>query len=160
MGNDIFVMNLTIEKVYTLKPEFIWHIGGQSVLSDVLARVTTLVSMPCIDGFAVSEAPILASYMQVNKEMNRKMEQYIHSHRQKIIRVNSIMAFGSVPGISKEQKNYSPAGFGIPEGSFIISVVGNRLETELPVLYMLEFRLLLCRIAMLPIWGKSLFAIP
>lgn len=113
------------------KPEFIWHIGEQSVLSDLFGRITTLVSMPCTDGYAISEAPILASYMQVDVEKVKKMEEYSIDHAQKVIRIKSLLNNENLVEYGRSEKRYEPADFNVPNDSFIIAIVGNRLTTEI-----------------------------
>ncbi len=130
-GNDISSFQNSIEYVYSKKPEFVWHIGAQSVFADMLKNITTLVSMPCTDGYAISEAPIQVSYMRVDKEMVKQMEEYNRSRAQKMIETGSMKKIELDLYTNQIKQIYKREDFGIPTDSFVIAIVGNRLDTEL-----------------------------
>ncbi|MBO5483682.1 MAG: hypothetical protein J5979_00550 [Lachnospiraceae bacterium] len=114
----------TLHRVQKWKPEMIWYIGGTSVIADVLSESFTLAAMPCTDGYAVSDAPVLISYMKNGSQIS-EMEQVIQEKGQKTIDISLTAQF------VKYDKVYSPEEFGIPKDSFIIAIVGNRLDTEI-----------------------------
>jgi len=123
--NDLISIHHSIDKIKAKKPEFVWHIGGQSVLSDLFAKVTTMVSMGCTDGYPVSEAPILVSYIRSDKKRIEFSKEYMEEHGQRYLDIDLSMQH-NVSG-----KGCSAKDFGIPEDGFIIAVVGNRLDTEI-----------------------------
>lgn len=123
--NDLASIKNSLEKIREMKPEFVWHIGGESVLSDSLALAGPLVSMSCTDGYIISEAPILVSYMQNDKVSTGVMRDYMKEHGQQSV---DIQILSQYPDSGKE---YGPKDFGIPEDSFAVAIVGNRLDTEI-----------------------------
>lgn len=125
LENDLASIHHSIDKIIEKKPEFIWHIGGESVLSDLFAKVTTLLSMGCVDGYSVSEAPILVSYMRNDKKRIESAIEYMKRHGQRYLDIDIALPYYD------SGKEYSARDFGIPEDSFIIAVVGNRLDSEI-----------------------------
>ncbi len=122
--NDLMSIHKSIEYVYSKKPEFVWHIGGHSVISDLLKDITTLVSMHCTDGYAISEAPILVSYMK-NSSGVKEAECFIEEKGQKTIDISLTAKF------EMSDMVYYPEDFGFSKDNFIIAIVGTRLDTEI-----------------------------
>lgn len=114
-----------LDAIRDWNPECVWDIGGGSILSETIGKMTTLISMPCTEGYAVSEAPVLVSYMVESKPEAVIRQQYIDSQGQKSIKIKMAREFES------SGKVYTPGDFGVPEDSFLIAVVGNRLSTEI-----------------------------
>ena len=123
--NDLASICHSIDIIKAKKPEFVWHIGSDSVLSDLFAKVTTLLSMRCIDGYSVSEAPILVSYMRNDKNYIGISREYMKRHGQQYLDIDIALPYYD------SGKEYSAKDFGIPEDGFIIAVVGNRLDSEI-----------------------------
>ncbi len=123
--NDLASIKNSLEKIRELKPEFVWHIGGQSVQSDSLGLAAPLVSMPCTDGYSISQAPILASYMQIDRAQTDAMREYMDEHGQRSVDIQILSKF------QDSGKEYGNGDFGIPEDGFAVAIVGNRLDTEI-----------------------------
>lgn len=120
----------SMERIYKRKPEFVWHIGGESVLSDMIANVCPLVSTGCTDGYAVSEAPVLVSYMQVDRERNKSIERYCIPRSQNLLPIDFVITMDVVEDFIQGEKRYCHEDIGLPEDGFVIAVVGNRLDME------------------------------
>lgn len=123
--NDLASIKNSLEKIRELKPEFVWHIGGQSVLSDSLAMAAPLVFMPCTDGYGVSEAPIMVSYMQNDQACTGIMREYMEGQGQRSVDIQILSKYRD------SGKMYGNGDFGIPEDGFAVAIVGNRLDTEI-----------------------------
>lgn len=123
--NDLASIKNALEKIRELKPEFVWHIGGQSVLSDFLALAVPLVSMPCTDGYIISEAPVLVSYMQNDRERAGIIRDYMERRGQRYVDIQILSEFRD------SGREYGNEDFGIPEDGFAVAIVGNRLDTEI-----------------------------
>lgn len=114
-----------MRELYEWKPFCIWNIGGISFRHDWYHSLTTVLSMPCVDGYSVSEAPVLVSYMQSSSEKIKEQLDYAGAQGQKTIHIDRIIHH-------KEQgKNYKKSDFEIPEDGFVISIVGTRLDDEM-----------------------------
>lgn len=135
-GYQMLVEEKTIPQVRQMmrelrewKPEFIWHIGGGAIVPDVIGKITTWISMPCTEGYAVSEAPILVSYMLENKPEAVLRQNYIDRMGQRTINIKLEARCES------EGKEYGPKDFGIPEDGFMIAIVGKRLSIEIDSIF-------------------------
>lgn len=130
-------MKQLLQEVHEWNPLCVWHIGSASFRHDIYRRMTTLLSMPCTDGYSVSEAPVLVSYMQSDSANVKESIGYAERQGQKRINIERVIEH-------KEQgKNYHKEDFMIPEEAFVICIVGTRLDAELSeafmdILYQLE----------------------
>ena len=88
--------------------------------------LTTQLSMPCEDGYAASEAQVLVSYMKSDAEYVQEAVKYIKNQNQCM---EDIAVFGGLK--EDHNRNYIKEYFGIPEKSFAICLVGNRLDSEI-----------------------------
>ncbi len=124
-ANSIGELQEILARIREWKPLCIWHIGGSEFLHDVYRGMTTVLSMPCTDGFSVSEAPVMVSYMQSGSEQVSSQLNVLRESGQKIVDVKLIIEH-------KEQgKNYTKADFGLPEDAFVLCIAGNRLDDEM-----------------------------
>lgn len=124
-------MEAAVEKVQKyvkeIKPEFIWHIGGTSFLSDIIGECSTLIATGCTNGYAVSQAQVLASYLTIDSEYVKESLSYIQSTGQRMLRfLSPIVNDYAVKDISCSREEYR-----LPEDKFLICVVGNRLNREI-----------------------------
>lgn len=118
-------MQQLMQALYEWKPLCVWHIGGASFRHDYYRRLTTVLSMPCTDGYSVSEAPVLVSYMQSGSSAVQEAVAYAECQGQKITNIKITVEH-------KEQgKNFCKEDFGIPDDAFVICMVGNRLNDEI-----------------------------
>ena len=109
-----------------IKPEFIWHIGGNSFIADIIGESSTMIATKCTEGYAVSNADFLASYMTSDSRYVKEALNLIKKEKQK--------TFKFISPITKNydvlNKNYTRQKFGLPADKFLICLVGNRLERE------------------------------
>lgn len=120
-------------KIKNWKPFCIWHIGANSFLHDIYRGMTTVLSMPCTDGYSVSEAPVMLTYMESGSDLVRDQVAYIDAQGQKRYSIDIVVDYKT------HQKTYAKTDFGFPKDSFIVCIVGNRLDQEMtePFLRML-----------------------
>lgn len=118
-------LETVLKRIEAWNPFCIWHIGGSGFLHDIYRNMTTVLSMSCTDGYSVSEAAVMVSYMQSNSEAVREQIAYIEKQGQNIVNIKWALEH------RESGKNYSRTAFGIPEDSFLICIVGNRLKDEM-----------------------------
>lgn len=118
-------MQQLMQRLYEWKPLCVWHIGGTSFRHDYYRNLTTVLSMPCANGYCVSEAPVLVSYMQNDSEELKESMAYIKEQKQKMVNIEIIYDY------KEEGKNYKKSDFKIPEDAFVICIVGTRLDDEM-----------------------------
>lgn len=114
-----------LTRIREWKPLCIWHIGGSEFLHDIYRGMTTVLSMPCTDGFSVSEAQVMISYMQSGSEQVQKQEQYIQNQNQKLLPIQIAAEY------KVQEKKYKKSEFGFSEDAFVLCIVGNRLDDEI-----------------------------
>lgn len=118
--------NIALQIIHDWKPLCVFHICGEYYRHDIYKYLTTQLSMPCEDGYAASEAQVLVSYMKSDAEYVQEAVKYIKNQNQCM---EDIAVFG---GLKKDHnRNYIKEYFGIPEKSFAICLVGNRLDSEI-----------------------------
>jgi len=121
-GKNVFDV---ITFIYKYNPQFLWYMGGTSLFPDLFRKVTTLVSMPFSDGHIISEAPILVEYMNSGSKEVKEMEKYIEEQKQTILHFDFEQPIHPSPYI------YHRQNFGLKKDSFLITIVGNRLNYEI-----------------------------
>lgn len=114
-----------VRDVAELRPEFVWHIGGDSVISDIFAGLTTLLEMPCVSGYSVSDAQVMISANRLTGEEGREQERYIAQCRQKRIEVEYYIS------CNMEENGYCREDLGFAKDAFVVAIVGNRLDEEI-----------------------------
>lgn len=119
---DIYRM---LEKAADWQPEFIFHIGGENVMLEILSDIAPAIAMPCTMGYAVSEVPYLISYMGKESVSAKEAMEYLKLTGQKAY----YLTLPSEPQNLK--KHFRKSDFGYGEEDFVIAVMGNRLETEI-----------------------------
>lgn len=124
--DKIMLQDAVLELVNREKPLCVFHIGSEGFRHDIYSKITTLISMPCKDGYMVSEAQVLVSYMNSNSRYNKEAQEYATKHNQVI---KNISACGTLKNDSGNA--FTKEDFDIPENAFAIAFVGNRLKAEL-----------------------------
>lgn len=107
-----------IQFVKEWNPEFIWHVGGFSPLTDILGRMVTLVASNCVAECAVSEAQILFNATE-------KTQKYLEKMGQKNL------SFWIKMPIYEQSESFSREQYGIDNDKFLVALVGNRLDSEI-----------------------------
>lgn len=117
--------------IVKIRPEFIWHIGGQSFIADIIGESSTYISTKCTDGYAASEADILVSYTASDSDYVKESLSYIGKRKQRTFKI-------SLPitrNYELSNVNYTRKQFDLPENKFLICFVGNRLNYEIDTNY-------------------------
>lgn len=114
-----------LQFIYDWKPLCVWYIGGSSPVADIYRRTVTQISMGCTDGYLCTCSPVLLSYMQSNSANVKKSIEYSLSHGQKIYNIKLADRH------SRENPSLTRRDLGIPEKSFALCIVGNRLDAEI-----------------------------
>lgn len=107
-----------IQFVKDWNPEFIWHVGGFSPLTEILGKMTTLAASSCIAECAVSDAQIVFNATE-------EAQKYLDGKGQK-----SLSFWIKMP-IKEAEKLSNASQYGFEEDNFIIAIVGNRLDGEI-----------------------------
>lgn len=120
---DLAAINDMLHRIYSLQPELVYNIGGSSLVSDLCGLFTKTACFPCSTDIPVT----MSEYLLVGRNLDKKdaerlgrLEPY-----QKVI--ETVVNYDFMPGT----KSYERSLFDIPENSFVIGIVGNRLEIDL-----------------------------
>ncbi len=125
-----------IGALYYKQPEFILQFGGFPRTDLLWRSMSTFISIPAGNNYDISDAHLLVSYQ---KNQAEEEEEFIHSQGQETLYIN----LKSLPLTeSATEKEYSKEAFGIDKDSFVISIIGNRLDDEITD----EFKAVMSRI--------------
>jgi glycosyltransferase involved in cell wall biosynthesis len=114
-----------LDLIYRWKPLCVWNIGGSSPVCDIYRNMVTELFMGCTDGYACSAAQVLVSYMQSDSEDVKESIRYAKECGQKLHTIRIVTPF------ERENMSLTRKELGIPENSFALCIVGNRLDGEL-----------------------------
>jgi hypothetical protein len=123
--NNLQEIRDIIGDIYNLKPQFIWYMGGTSVFADICNTFTTVASMPFASGYTISDASIMIEHTHDISDEHVKTEEYIAKEHQ------IMMHFDYQQKIRLSNHKYSRKDFNLLEDSFLITVIGNRLDDEI-----------------------------
>ncbi len=121
-SDNIRTLRELIQQLREWKPAYVWSIGDKSCMSELIGKEHPLVSVPCNAGLAVSEAAILVRYMK--DRQTGEEDAYAKEMGQQIIDMNWTDPIPEVEPISRSE-------IGMPEDAFLITVMGNRLDSEI-----------------------------
>lgn len=120
---NIAVLQCLLDSIYEMNPLFLYNIGGSCLTSDLCTDFVTTVSLPCAFQIPVSCSSYLLLGRHLNETDDLKLSR-LEQH-QRVIETNFNYIF-------RESKQvYTREEFGLPKDSFVLSVVGNRLDDEL-----------------------------
>lgn len=112
--------------LYQMKPIFSWYIGGESIVGDFIGQMTTSLSMPCNNGYGISNADFMISYKNDGSQAIKEQERYLTERNQSLLYLNVV---------SDHRENYTGRltreAIGASQGEFLIAIVGNRLQHEI-----------------------------
>lgn len=120
---DVPTIQRLIDIIYEENPFYVFDIGASNLVCDLCTNFTTTVCMPCSTSIPVSLSEFLLVGHQINqndRERIDKMESYQST-------IETIFNFK----MSEGDLIYTREQFGISKESFLIVVVGNRLEAEM-----------------------------
>ncbi|MCI8282952.1 MAG: glycosyltransferase family 4 protein [Lachnospiraceae bacterium] len=120
---DIYSLKENLREIYQLQPELVYNIGGSSIFADLCSLFTKTACFPCSTNIPQS----MSKYLLVGRNLNEsdklrleRMESY-----QEII--ETVVNYE----LQESPKQYTRTEFGIPSDSFVIGVIGNRLDSEI-----------------------------
>lgn len=117
-----------IKFIIDFNPMYVWNVNETCCLAEYLGEITTLVSMPCHAGLSASNAEILIRYMKLND--GNEQEEFAEKQRQTILDINWVEEKPDLASIDRE--DFAIQG----PNSFLIGIMGNRLNTELTESFM------------------------
>jgi glycosyltransferase involved in cell wall biosynthesis len=111
-----------IDSIYNINPLFVYNIGGSNITADLCTRFTTTASIPCSYDIPIS----CSKYLLVGRKLRENDKDILKLMKpyQKIIETEMNFI------IAEKEATYTRKDFNIDENSFIICVVGSRLDTE------------------------------
>ncbi len=121
-SQNIDGLSFFIDFVNDFNPMYIWHVGEQLCTTEILNEITSVAAIPCNAGVAVSEAPLLFRYL--NNEEDSDVYEWVEKTGQEIFDIR----WGS---LTDNVESYSHSELGFEEECFLISVMGNRLDSEI-----------------------------
>lgn len=119
---DIDELKGALEEICQLKPELVYNIGGSSLLTDLCGLFTKTACFPCSTDIPVS--------MSQNLFVGRKLEESDKERLDMLEPYQKVYETVINYQMAESSCDYSRSQFGISEESFLIAVVGNRLESE------------------------------
>lgn len=121
---NLVIAKKLINIIYNYNPMFIWHMGNPCLFADLFRKYTTVMAMPFTDGYAISEAQIMCAYLNSQSDEIKDMEAYFREVGQKSLQ------YGLRLPLTPSMKTYRRIDFNMGDEDFAITVVGNRLDTE------------------------------
>lgn len=114
-----------IRELYNFNPLCVWYMGACASFADLFLKYTTVLAMPFTNGYAISDANIMVSYLDSQSDEIKDMELYINQQNQCTLKYDLDMP------IRPSENTYDRVDFGINDNDFIITIVGNRLDHEI-----------------------------
>jgi glycosyltransferase involved in cell wall biosynthesis len=113
-----------LQEIYAWKPYLIYNMGSENLIADLCGSFTTEVTIPFSSNYPISDGEylILARNLQKN---DTEFTDYIEKKKQTLI--ESIFVYK----LQDPLKKYIKSDFDIPERSFVIVIVGARLDVEI-----------------------------
>lgn len=114
------------QAVYDLKPIFSWYIGGESIVGDFIGQMTTSISMPCTNGYGISNADYMITYKKDDSDRIQQQERYLLERKQSLLHLKLVSDHREqyTGGLTRDM-------IGVTPKDYLITIVGNRLNNEL-----------------------------
>ncbi len=120
---DLYGINELLRKIYQRQPELVYNISDSCLVADLCRRFTKTVCMPCSNDIPIT----MCEYLLVGRQLEekdklrlRRLEPY-----QRVIETCTNYE------LSEDTMIYERAEFGIQDTSFLIGIIGNRLDEEI-----------------------------
>lgn len=117
----------TVGLIWSNKPEFVFEIGGHTILADLCVGFTTVVSATCTKKLPATKAPLIVSFVAYSQKEQQMHRQMIGSEQRVIEVTCDINEINS----QKEKGIATREKFGISDQDFVILIAGNRMDTEI-----------------------------
>lgn len=124
-NNYLNVLRAAMGLIWEQKPEFILEIGDKTLLAGLCKEFVTLATMGCTKAVPITNAHILVRYMDYSKKEDEEYRLYVDK-QQCIVDIKY-----EIDEIRKNKSMYKKEDFGIESDTFVITIVGNRLDTEI-----------------------------
>lgn len=120
---DLFIAKAILQE---WNPLCVFYVGGDSFRHDWYRFFTTELSMPCVDGYNISCAQSLISYVKSTSTYIEESEKFINSTGQLRFDLNFIGRLRPENLITVQREDFL-----LPKDAFVIAIVGNRLNDEM-----------------------------
>lgn len=110
--------------IYNLAPYCVWNIGAPSLLAELTRDFTTLIAMPCSREDNITNADIVVDYFGKDSERGKRALSYMREAGQQVKKIPFAHPFAPPDELILK------SDVGLPEDSFVLGVVGRRLEIE------------------------------
>lgn len=105
------------------RPGFVFSVGGNNFTADLCNKIVPVATQGCVNGMPVSEGNFLLPWRELtDRDMPLLHELGIDKER--------IIASSFTFRIQEQTKHFTRTEFNIPEKSYVLAVVGGRLDTE------------------------------
>lgn len=115
-----------LSQIYDWNPLFVLNMGVNNPIADLPQKFTTVVERAMVTTAPISEADILVRNVRQSKELEAEYEAELSPHQTQIFMDRKFPAI-----IEESEKTYTRRELELPENKFLITVVGNRLNSEI-----------------------------
>ncbi|MBU3087630.1 hypothetical protein KPL42_03880 [Clostridium gasigenes] len=112
-----------LQSINKLNPKFIISIGGSSILSDLSNRFTNTYTIAISGELPISQGKYLVNTGEVNSITKTKINEYQYS-------LEIPISMSDIMKSDNSENKYTRKELEISEDTFLISIVGNRLNAE------------------------------
>lgn len=120
---DFYSINETLRKIYQMQPELVYNIGGSSLLADACALFTETACFPCSTNIPIS----MSKYLLVGRALDESDRSRLERMENYQKTIETLVNYE----LSESETQYSRLDFDIPSDSFVVGVIGNRLDFEI-----------------------------
>lgn len=112
-----------INEIYKINPLLVYNIGGSSLLADLCTSFTTTMSLPCSHAIPITRSRYVVVGRKVDERDQKDLERLLDYQEVIESKINYKMSINI--------EEYKLENFGLSEDKFIITLVGNRLDSEI-----------------------------
>jgi hypothetical protein len=120
---NITEMAKILDLIAKMKPEFIFSVGGNNFTADLCSKIVPVLTQGCMNGLPTTEGQFYLMWRSLHENEFPVLET-MGIERERVI--ESPFTFRIRP----QKKQLTRDQFGIPKESFVLSVVGGRLDDE------------------------------
>lgn len=120
---DLYGIKEMLWKIYQLQPELVYNINDSCLVSDLCGKFTKTVCMPCSNSMPIT----MGEYLLVGRNLEDSDEERL-TRLEPYQKVIETITNYELPESTRE---YERSSFGIQEDSFVIGIIGNRLDKEI-----------------------------
>ncbi|MZP29023.1 glycosyltransferase [Heliobacterium undosum] len=113
-----------LEFVADNRPSFVFSIGGNNFTADICRKIVPVATQACVNSIPVTEGQLLVLWRSLH-ESDQTILEKCQIHRDRII--ESCFTY-SIPS---QKTGLSRRDLGLPEGDYVLAVVGVRLGEEM-----------------------------